>query len=336
MRKSRVEIPVTRSGCSSISPALSDGSQSRWKRVLPWIGSLLLMGYLAYAYDVAAAWEAMKSARLGWVLALWLSASILVYFVDTGCLWLLFDRLNGPVSYRGLLVIKGASYFLNVVNYAAASGGIAYMVWRRYRMPVLEVGSSVLFLNAVDLFALNLCVTIGLLLGGLTLPPPALQSLVWVNIGIYCLYFGSMIYWNGGWDFLILGRLRTWSIFSAFDRAKLRIHAELIASRLLLLVIYVAMQYWALRLFDIAVPLGELLVYNSIITLVIIVPISIAGLGTSQMMMLAVYSDYGSDAQILAYSTASIVLFMVVRIAIGYACLGQLSGGEGEGAGGQR
>ena len=282
------------------------------------------MGYLVWAYDVGAAWEALKSAQLGWLLVLWLTASIVVFFVDTGCLWLLFDRLNGPVTYAHLLVIKGASYFLNIVNYAAASGGIAYLVWRRWRMPVLEVGSSVLFLNVVDLFVLNLFVSCGLLLAELSLPAAAVQTLVWVNLGIYALYFGSMIYWNVGFDFLVLGRLRTWSVFSAFDRATARIHAELIASRVGLLVIYVAMQYAALHLFDIRVPLGEVLVYNSIVTLVITIPISIGGLGTSQMVMLAVYADYGTDAQILAYSTASIFMFMLVRILIGYACLGRL------------
>ena len=304
--------------------APASASRSRLRALLPWLGTLLLMGYLVWAYDARAAWDALREAPLIGLVLLWGGVSAIVFFLDSAGLFVLFSRLNGAVQYRDVMVIKGSSYFLNIVNYAAASGGIAYLVWRRWRFPFLEVTSSVLFLNVVDLLVLNVFVTGGLWLTDLSLPVAAVQTIVYVNIGLYALYFGSMIYWNAGFDFLVLGRLRKWSIFSAFARAEVRTHLALFGLRATMLVVYICMQYAALQLFEIDAPLGEVMVYNSIVTLVITLPISIAGLGTSQLIMLEVYADYGTDAAILAYSTASIFAFMIIRAAIGYVSLAPL------------
>lgn len=296
------------------------------KRWLPWVGSTALMAYLFYAYDAAAAWQAFTSASLGWLAGVWLVAIVITWLIDTKGLQELFGRLNDvALPLPKLLAVKGASYFLNIVNYAAAAGGIGYMVWKRTGRPAAELASSLLFLNVLDLMVLNAFVTAGLLMGPMPLSGTAQDGLLMVNIGLWAAYFGSCVYWNGGFDFFVLGKLRSWPIFAAFSRARLPTHGILFAWRFGMLCVYIAMQYAALHLFNIPVPLGEVMVYNSLVTLVQVVPISIAGLGTTQVVQLAVYSAYGTDAQILAYGTASVFAFMLVRAAIGYPCLKRLT-----------
>lgn len=296
------------------------------KRWLPWVGSTALMAYLFYAYDAAAAWEALLSASLGWLGGMWLAALLITWWIDTRGLHELFGRLNGvAMPLPKLLAVKGASYFLNIVNYAAAAGGIGYMVWKRTGKPAAELASSLLFLNVLDLIVLNAFMTVGLLIAPLPLSEAAQDGLLMVNVGLWAAYFGSCVYWNGGFDFFVLGKLRTWPIFAAFGRATLSTHGVLLGWRFFMLCVYIAMQYAALHLFNIPVPLGEVMIYNSLVTLVQVLPISIAGLGTTQVVQLAVYSAYGTDAQILAYGTASVFAFMLVRAAIGYPCLKRLT-----------
>lgn len=285
---------------------------------------MLLLGWLFVAYDARAAWDALLSTNLSALAAVWLCAILSAWLVDAGTLTVLFARLNTRLPYLDLLRIKGASYLLNIVNYAAASGGIAWLVHRRSHAPVFETVSSVLFLDVLDLLMLNITVTAGLLLGSEFLPGALFGALVWVNIAIYALYFGSMIYWNAGFDFFVLGRLRTWPIFAAFGRATVRIHAELLFTRVVLMAVYVPMQYAALHLFGVDVPLGPLMIFNAIITLVGIIPISIAGIGTTQVVMMEVYAPYGTEAEILAYSTAGIFATLLVRSAIGVPSLASI------------
>jgi uncharacterized membrane protein YbhN (UPF0104 family) len=283
------------------------------------------VGYIGWAHDVRAIGDALLAVRLDWLLALWLVTIIAVFLADVGCLTLLFSRLNAPVTYRELLPVKGASYFLNIVNYNAAAGAVAWFLRKTQGVPFLEAASSMLWLNVIDLIALNAYVTAGLLLAGDAFPADTRATLWLANGALYAVYVGSAIYWNAGFDFFVLGRLRGLAIFSAFRRATVGTHLQFLALRASFLMLYVVMQFASVRLFGIEVPFGMLLVYNAIITFIGTIPISIAGLGTTQLAMLAFYGPYGSDAQILAYSTATIAMFAAARALIGYFYLGEIT-----------
>jgi uncharacterized membrane protein YbhN (UPF0104 family) len=308
----------------------------RWKsvlrQVLPWVGTLLILGYLGATQDLDAVWEALTKARFDWLLPLWVATVFAVFWFDTGCLVVLFSRLNARVGFRELLPVKGASYFLNVINYNAAAGGIAWFLKMRAGVRFLEAASSMLLLNVLDLIVLNLFVSAGLLIGGSAMDPAVRAAIVPVHIGLYVLYAGALVYWNGKVDFLVMGRLRPLAIFSSFAKARLADHGLLLALRSGFIFIYVGMQFVTLHIFDIQVPFGELLVFNSIITLVGTIPISIAGLGTTQLLMLEFYAPYGTQGQILAYSTAVIFMFAVARMLIGYWYLGEMTRSIAKGA----
>jgi hypothetical protein len=297
------------------------------KTIMPWIGTTALVAWLISAHDMSAVADALLRANLGGLAALWIVAIGLTYATDSIGLWMAFVRLNGASQFLEVLRIKGISYFLNIVNYAAASGGIAWLVSKRSEFPLRETVSTVLFLNVVDLLVLNVFVSFGLVLelsggaGGSVLTPEAQSTLIVVNLVIYGLYFGSMVYWNLGWDFFVLGRLRGLTVFAAFRRADVSVHLSLFGVRVFLLSLYIAMQYLVLNMFEIAAPLGAVMVINTVVTLVQTVPISVAGFGTVQIAMLELYAPYGSDAAILGYSTASLLVFVLVRAGIGYGCL---------------
>jgi uncharacterized membrane protein YbhN (UPF0104 family) len=77
--------------------------------------------------------------------------------------------------------------------------------------------------------------------------------------------------------------------------------------------------YVAVRAFNMDIPLAELVAYVPVILLVISIPISAFGLGTSQAAMLLLFSNYGSPEQILAFSLTYSVSIIIFRGIIG-AC----------------
>ena len=94
--------------------------------------------------------------------------------------------------------------------------------------------------------------------------------------------------------------------------------------RLGFMSLYFVTQYFSLLEFGIDIPLIELFGLNAILTLVGIIPISIAGLGTTQVVMVVLYATYDTgavenfEATVLAYSTAIITYFVLVRVGLGY------------------
>src|SRR5262249_19648787 len=149
-----------------------------------------------------------------------------------------------------MLPMRAVSYFLNTVNYGAAGGGIALFLRNRKGVPFLEAFSSFLFLNFIDFLVLAVIIGMGLAFGAGV--DPAMRRTLWAIIAaLSAILLGTLIYWNLKFDFFFLGRLRTWPIFSAFARARLKDYAILALLRLLLFGEYTVFEALFLKLFQI-------------------------------------------------------------------------------------
>ena len=217
---------------------------------------------------------------------------------DSFCLTLLLRRFNAPVTFREILPLKGASYLLNIINYNAAMGGMALYLKRVRRVSFLETASSLLFMNVLDVFALCGLIALGLIFSedalAVALSPESRRGLAWVVAGFAALLVGSWIYWNAGFDFFVLGKLRSWRIFHAFREARLVDYAWLLGLRTVMVFLYVTITWLFARTFGFAVPFGAMLALQPIIIFVGTIPISVAGLGTTQVVMRAFYGVYAT------------------------------------------
>lgn len=300
------------------------------KRALPWAVSLVLVAWLVATTDVPAVWAAIQAVPLAPLVAVTVGMVLIGFLYDTLCLGLVLRRFGAPVRFGELLPLKGASYFLNIVNYNAAAGGMAFHLSRTRGVPFLETASTFLFLNVADLAALGLLVGLGLLGAGELVSPEARTGL-WTTVAVVgAAIGGTWLYWNGRLDLLVLGRLRTWRIFRAFADARIRDYAWLTALRVGLLFQYILLMWAYLALFGIEVPLTAMLALHPIVVFLWTVPISIAGLGTVQVAQRLIYApfvDAGVDAIPLvdACSTTMIFATVLVRVVIGYASLRRVS-----------
>ena len=295
------------------------------RQLLPWVFTFGLVYYLFTLHSPAEAWEALKEVNLAVLLPFWAFAVFVVFLADTYCLTQLFSRLHQKVSFQGLLPVKGASYLLNIINYNAAQGGIALFVSRKTEAPFLQVVSSMLFLIVIDMVVLMIYMGLGLAFLSSWSESPYQLPVMGIAGAIAVGYIGTLIYWNGGFNFLILGRLRSWAIFHAFRQGSLKDHGILVSMRFAFMSLYFVTQYVSLSFFDIHIPLLELCMYNAVLTIVGTLPISVPGLGATQIVMIALYAPYASEAQVLAYSTAIAFVFILVRMAVGYRYVGQVT-----------
>lgn len=302
------------------------------KRLLPWILSLAIVGYLFWTVDREAFVDALREAdmlaALGWIGLF----TVGVFFLDTFTLRLLLVRLVTPMGYREVLAVKGVSYFLNAITYTAGAGGIAYFVHRKKKVPLLRALSSLVWLNFVDVMALLILLTGGLLFARDRLPDPALtQQISWVvGVGVV-VALGALVYWRFGVDFLLLAPFRSWRIFQCFRDATWADYGVLIAARTGFIAMYIVMAWVLLPTFHIQVDAGGLVVYVPLLTFVQTIPASVSGLGAVQGVMQVVYGPYvdtsvitsaglplDPDAAVLAFSTVVGPVTALMRIGMGY------------------
>ena len=301
------------------------------KRILPWVFSLAIVGYLFWSVDREAVLSAMERADIATMLGLIAAFSVLILFADAGTLWVLFKRLLGPLTFRDVLAIKGLSYFLNAITYSAGTGGIAYLAHRRGSVSFLKALSVLLWLNFADIIALIVMMSAGAVLAADVLPADVKAQVPMVLTIGWLIIIGALIYWRLGINFLILGPCRSWRIFSAFGDAELRDYVVMVGLRICFIGIYVLLGWLLLPTFDITIELETLLIYMPIITFVQIIPASISGLGAVQVVIIALYAPHVMShvadpaAQVLAFSTVIGPATTLVRIAIGYCFMQYLT-----------
>jgi len=281
-------------------------------RLLPWCVAIGLLYYIFTTTDLDGFVQGVQSAHILAFAAASLLIYPLVFLVDTLSIWRLFNWFACPVRYREIRPLVGANYLLTIVNYSAGGAGMSAYLWRTHGVKLFQTFGSVLWMNTIDLVIVAAIVFVGAdVLGDLAMSARLLSGCVLVA------FAGAMVYWRLGFDFFILGPLRSRSIFYAFSQARLRHYLVMFGMRAMLAGTYFLLDWLTLLAFGINIPLIELLVYVPIQMLVAALPITIAGIGTVQVAQRVLYGRYAAQALIDAYAVSLVVAYLAPRVLIG-------------------
>ena len=142
-----------------------------WQQLLPWAITLVCFGYLYTRLSGAAARDGLGLVeylggifgRVDWIkwLALMVPYSAFFFLIDSAVVWRVVSWFNTPISYTGILPIRGSSYILSILNEQVGKGAMGLYLFRRYGVPGWEVGSSMIFIMFCEFFYLLFWATIG-------------------------------------------------------------------------------------------------------------------------------------------------------------------------------
>ena len=302
--------------------------------LLPWLITAAIGLYIGLTSDWDTVAATLKAADFVGFAPVVVLVVVTVFLFDSWCLVKLFTRFNARVTYREMLPLKGTSYFLNVINYNAAAAGIALFFRNRKGVPLLEAMGSMLWMNFIDIVSLATLLLIGLAISPAEVAESLRMTLTIGALSIYLILVGSCIYWNAGFDWFVLGRMRSWRIFHGFRQASPRDYAYFISVRTAFVLTYVVSQWASMPFFNLDASLTELLLYVPALTFIGTIPLTtIAGLGTVQVLMRTFFYDFvpGSlgdtvvHSTIDAYSTTTILTFILCRVLIGALFMSQVS-----------
>lgn len=268
----------------------------RLARLAPWPVAVALLAAVFWRVDLeatlgafaAADWKRFALAALPFA-ALWL-------VIDAAALSRLVSRFHTRVGFRSMLRLRGGSYLFLVLSYDAAQAALALALQRRLGIPLVALGGTFLFYYAIDLLTIA-----GLGLGGASALPGARADALTAALGVLLAVVVTGLVLFGG-----IGR-----------RARLLAAAELLGWRMLFYASFVAFSAATLPAFGIHVPLRALVACVPVTLSIAALPITVSGLGSAQVAMLALYGAFAEPAAIVAYSLAHTASLVVLRLPIG-------------------
>jgi uncharacterized membrane protein YbhN (UPF0104 family) len=295
--------------------------KDKLKIIVAWAGTVVILVYVVLTTDFADAFEALLNTNQFLFVVTLVASVLLAWVADSLTLHLVLRQSGFNQSFSDLLLIKGASYLLNVINYNLALAMMATLLSRHSKKGLAKSASPFIFVNFLDLFALGLLLLLGIAQGfhaSVALLPFAIGAVV---VGPCLAYFAER-------DLMpfFFKKLRDHAVFLSFRQCPPIKFIGLGLARLCFLCVYVFMTYFFLTAFHFDVPLDAVFVYQPILAFIVFIPISVAGLGSTQVAMRYFYKDFAPKgvnpiAAVDAYSTATIVSVNILRIVISLLCL---------------
>jgi uncharacterized membrane protein YkgB len=283
-----------------------------FQRVLPVAVSLAVLAFLFRSVDFGGV-----MAALNWRVVAVLAPALLVYGVITlaleaASITLLMSSKPDDFGLWTAARIKCASYLIGIVNFALGAGALTVLLRRRAGLNLAECASVVLTITSVDLVILMVMAAAGALVDA---------GPTGVNAGLFVLlviaFVVGMTVLRMPANLGPIERLRSLTIFEALRTTPLPLLARLAALRVLFTSSFIALGGAAFSAFDIAIPLSDLTIGMVFVGVVSALPIAIAGLGTGQAAVVAVFGHLADREALLALSLVLTAGMIALRAGMG-------------------
>lgn len=299
-------------------PALA--KKRRWVReALAYALAAAIIVYLARGTPLGQFARILRHAN-PWLFLIACAGSFAVWFFGETYLYAkLFSYFHVPTSFREMLPANAAQYFLQAINQVAGGAALVLFMRRRKGVPVFAGGASLVFLGLVDVWLMSGAgLVAALLVRDSWLGPrwyyPAILT---AGIGLVVLFW-------------LRGRPASKILRWIYDRPSLLSFRQARPSHYLLLMlirapIFAAQAfalYFQLRSFGVHVPLIQVLAFEPAELFLSALPITPAGLGVLQAVLVLGFHAYGSRAAILTAGIAISMIGILLRLPLGIGAAG--------------
>jgi hypothetical protein len=289
-----------------------------WRSILPPLLTAAIFILIFRRVPFARFADALRNAEyLPFFVAL-LPFSLFYFALDTVVLWRVVLWFHGELALADLLPVRAVDYLLSILNHRVSQGAMVVYLSRRLSASLLEMASSILFLDFLQKTHLILWATVGMALVSEALP----RTLLLVPLalaGLWALFLG---YVKGGFSFLgRFFRAPSFRLFRSFRLATPGRYVEVLLLKAPLLLMAVVAHYHATQAFGFHIPMPRLLATLPIIFMVGSLPINVARLGTTPLAWIFFHGDIVDPSKLLAYSLAGHLTFMLANAGLGLAFL---------------
>jgi uncharacterized membrane protein YbhN (UPF0104 family) len=296
---------------------------SRSRRWLPWVVAASILAALAARLPRAQLLNALATGPAGAVALCSAAVAAVVLLADAWATLRAFAVTGVRCPWRGLLLARGATYLLGLINFAVGQGGMGFYLNRAGVGPLRALG-MLLFLMGTQVAALAAAAAIGVAGEALTAGAGASLAgslpLLAALAAAFALYLG-LLGWRPAW---LTRRPVLAPVFAAGSRGFLWATATRLPHALVLIV-----GWWlGLRIWGIPLPPAHGLVVLSVAVLVAVLPVAPSGIGTLELALVQLVSPYAPGAtaaaqraDVLAFALVYHLFGLAAQALIGLLCL---------------
>ncbi len=289
-----------------------------WRAILPPLLTAAIFVLIFRKVPFARFTDALRDADYVTFFAALLPFSIFYFTLDSVVLWRVVRWFHGDLALADLLPVRAVDYLLSILNHRVSQGAMVVYLARRLATSLLEIASSILFLDLLQRTHLILWAGIGMALVSETLP----LKLALVPLALALIWAVFLSWVHGGFASLAkFLRAPDWRLFRTFRLASLNHYAQVLLLKAPLLLGAVFAHYHATRAFGFEIPMPRLLATLPIIFMVGSLPINVARLGTTPLAWIFFHGDVVDPPKLLAYSLAGHLTFMLANAGLGLAFL---------------
>jgi hypothetical protein len=295
--------------------------RQRWlQRILPAAVSIAALSWL-FLYGGIAFADVFET--MTWKIAFVLTPALAVYgavalLLEARSIMLLVERTPREFTAWTAARIKCASYLLTIVNYTLGAGALAFLLQRRAGLRLGESASVVLLISSLDLVVVLVFGAIGAT--SMAISSPAQRELILgVTIIAVLGFFGGIALLRIPGSLGPLERIRSLTVFQALRTTPINRLLHLVVIRLIFSIAFLSLGGAIFLAFGITPPIGQLVAGMMVVALVSVLPIAVAGLGTSQLAVLSVFGNLADDTTLVALSLVFTAGMILLRAGMGVA-----------------
>jgi len=288
------------------------------RRLWPWLVGLAILAAIATRAPLADFRGAIGRGPHLELALVNVAINVAVLGSDSLATWLALIALGLRRPFRHVLVVRGATYLLFVVNYAVGQGGFGYYLYRS-GVAALRATGITLFLIGTNFATLIVVTAVAWAIRG---GGAAGTAMAWTLVGscaAFAIYLGIIARRPG-----FLARL---DVLAPLFDAGLRGHGLAMVGRLPHMVVIVLGHWVAMRVWGFDVPFAVGATVMPAVVIVSVLPLSPAGLGTTQAAFVLFFRDYAPGATddqraaaILAFAVVHFVYGVLASTAVGLVC----------------
>lgn len=285
--------------------------------VVAWAVAAAILVYLFRGIHLGQIADAVRRAAW-WAIPANAIIVVAVYLADSFAIKKTFGWFVAPLTYVEVLVVRGATYLLALVNYSVGQGAIVYFVNRSRGVPVLRGTAAVLLVMGINILVLLVLASVGLVVapdvpGGLKL----IVAVAYAGLAVYVAVVSIKPRW-----------LAKRPLFDVLLSAGVGGHLRALLVRLPHIATLLLLSWFSMAAFGVVIPVGKAILCLPIVYFVTVLPISPQGLGTSEFMLIYFFAAYAPGATdeshkaaILAANFVCRVVANVIQALIGLVCM---------------
>jgi uncharacterized membrane protein YbhN (UPF0104 family) len=295
----------------------------RWLRQALTHGlALAIIAVLAHGISAGQFLLVLRAANAQWFLLACLGSFAFWFLGDTVSLARLFTYFHVRTTFREMLSANTAQYFLQTINHVAGGTALALFMRRNKGVPIIASGCSMMFLGLIDFLVMGLTG-----LAAAILVPGSLLASEWYYpaglTGGICLFVWFWLRGRPSWA--TLRKLYELPSLASFRSASLSHYFRLMVIRAVVFTGEAFMLYVQLRNFGVRVPLVQVLAFEPAELFLSALPITPAGLGILQAVLILGFHSYGSRATLLTMGLAISTMGITLRLPLGLGAAGSLA-----------